>query len=79
MGTDYGDFLREAQRVVKTGGWLWIAEVRKGWGKRQRAGVGRSHGETERIYFSRGGNLREGSQQWERERGGRDKEEVRGV
>jgi ribosomal RNA-processing protein 8 len=28
MGTDYGAFLAEAHRVLKPGGWLWIAEVR---------------------------------------------------
>lgn len=28
MGTDYGKFLLEAHRVLKTGGFLWIAEVR---------------------------------------------------
>jgi ribosomal RNA-processing protein 8 len=28
MGTDYGSFLSEAHRVLKAGGWLWIAEVR---------------------------------------------------
>jgi ribosomal RNA-processing protein 8 len=28
MGTDYGSFLVEAHRVLKPGGWLWIAEVR---------------------------------------------------
>lgn len=28
MGTDYSKFLLEAQRVLKTGGFLWIAEVR---------------------------------------------------
>ena len=28
MGTDYGSFLVEAHRVLKDGGWLWIAEVR---------------------------------------------------
>lgn len=28
MGTDYGSFLVEAHRVLKKGGWLWIAEVR---------------------------------------------------
>ena len=28
MGTDYGSFLVEARRVLKPGGWLWIAEVR---------------------------------------------------
>ncbi|GAB4816142.1 hypothetical protein N2152v2_003188 [Parachlorella kessleri] len=27
MGTDYGLFLEEAARVLKPGGWLWIAEV----------------------------------------------------
>lgn len=27
MGTDYGSFLEEAQRVLRPGGWLWIAEV----------------------------------------------------
>lgn len=30
MGVDYGSFLVEAARVVKQGGWLWIAEVRAG-------------------------------------------------
>lgn len=28
MGTDYGKFLEEAYRVVKPGGYLWIAEVK---------------------------------------------------
>lgn len=28
MGTDYGSFLVEAGRVLRPGGWLWIAEVR---------------------------------------------------
>lgn len=28
MGTDYGTFLKEASRVMKPGGLLWIAEVR---------------------------------------------------
>lgn len=28
MGTDYGSFLEEAVRVLRPGGWLWIAEVR---------------------------------------------------
>jgi ubiquinone/menaquinone biosynthesis C-methylase UbiE len=28
MGTDYPSFLREATRVLKSGGKLWIAEVR---------------------------------------------------
>lgn len=28
MGTDYGKFLSEAHRVLKPGGFLWIAEVR---------------------------------------------------
>lgn len=28
MGTDYGSFLQEAARVLRSGGWLWIAEVR---------------------------------------------------
>jgi ubiquinone/menaquinone biosynthesis C-methylase UbiE len=27
MGTDYGAFLLEAARVLKPGGWLWVAEV----------------------------------------------------
>lgn len=27
MGTDYGQFLLDAARVLKQGGWLWIAEV----------------------------------------------------
>ena len=27
MGTDYGSFLREAARVLRPAGWLWIAEV----------------------------------------------------
>ena len=27
MGTDYGSFLQEAARILKPGGWLWIAEV----------------------------------------------------
>ncbi|PRW58393.1 Ribosomal RNA-processing 8 [Chlorella sorokiniana] len=27
MGTDYGLFLQEAARILKPGGWLWIAEV----------------------------------------------------
>lgn len=27
MGTDYGSFLVEASRVLKPGGWLWVAEV----------------------------------------------------
>ena len=27
MGTDYGSFLWEAARILKPGGWLWIAEV----------------------------------------------------
>lgn len=27
MGTDYGEFLLDAARVLKEGGWLWIAEV----------------------------------------------------
>lgn len=27
MGTDYGAFLAEASRVLKAGGWLWVAEV----------------------------------------------------
>ena len=30
MGTDYGAFLLEAARVLKAGGWLWVAEVRGG-------------------------------------------------
>lgn len=30
MGTDYGQFLLEATRVLKYRGWLWIAEVRYG-------------------------------------------------
>eukprot|EP00878_Enallax_costatus_P031241 GHUV01034144.1.p1 GENE.GHUV01034144.1~~GHUV01034144.1.p1 ORF type:complete len:116 (-),score=24.41 GHUV01034144.1:439-786(-) len=29
MGTDYGEFLLDAARVLKKGGWLWIAEVRQ--------------------------------------------------
>jgi ribosomal RNA-processing protein 8 len=28
MGTDYCNFLAEAKRVLKCGGYLWIAEVR---------------------------------------------------
>jgi ribosomal RNA-processing protein 8 len=32
MGTDYGDFLAEAHRVLKQGGRLWIAEVQSRWG-----------------------------------------------
>jgi hypothetical protein len=28
MGTDYGSFLVEASRVLRPGGWLWVAEVR---------------------------------------------------
>ena len=28
MGTDYPDFLQEAARVLRAGGWLWVAEVR---------------------------------------------------
>ena len=28
MGTDYGSFLKEAFRVLRCGGVLWIAEVR---------------------------------------------------
>lgn len=27
MGIDYGSFLQEAARILKPGGWLWIAEV----------------------------------------------------
>lgn len=27
MGTDYGSFIQEAARVLKTTGWLWVAEV----------------------------------------------------
>lgn len=27
MGTDYGKFVEEAYRLVKPGGWVWIAEV----------------------------------------------------
>lgn len=27
MGTDYGSFLEEAARILRTGGHLWIAEV----------------------------------------------------
>lgn len=32
MGTDYGAFLREAHRVLKPKGRLWIAEVRSRFG-----------------------------------------------
>ncbi len=32
MGTDYPAFLREARRVLRPGGRLWIAEARPGWG-----------------------------------------------
>ena len=28
MGTDYGAFLQEACRILRIGGFLWIAEVR---------------------------------------------------
>jgi ubiquinone/menaquinone biosynthesis C-methylase UbiE len=31
MGTDYGAFLREAARVLRHRGWLWIAEVGGVW------------------------------------------------
>lgn len=27
MGTDYGSFVAEAARVLRPGGWLWVAEV----------------------------------------------------
>ena len=27
MGTDYGSFVNEAARVLRPGGWLWVAEV----------------------------------------------------
>jgi ribosomal RNA-processing protein 8 len=33
MGTDYGAFLLEAERVTRPGGWLWIAEVRREGGR----------------------------------------------
>jgi len=34
MGTDYGAFLIEASRVLKAGGWLWVAEVgARLWGR----------------------------------------------
>ncbi|KAK9820076.1 hypothetical protein WJX72_005839 [[Myrmecia] bisecta] len=32
MGTDYPAFLVEAHRVLRPGGWLWIAEVRSRFG-----------------------------------------------
>eukprot|EP00963_Diacronema_lutheri_P006973 scaffold625_cov324-Pavlova_lutheri.AAC.7 len=33
MGTDYGKFLEEANRVLRTPGYLWIAEVRSRFGE----------------------------------------------
>lgn len=27
MGTDYGSFVKEAARVVRPAGWIWVAEV----------------------------------------------------
>lgn len=33
MGTDYGKFLQEANRVLRTPGYLWIAEVRSRFGE----------------------------------------------
>lgn len=36
MGTDYPAFLVEATRVLKPGGWLWIAEVRSRFSEGQR-------------------------------------------
>ncbi|KAF6260220.1 methyltransferase-domain-containing protein [Scenedesmus sp. NREL 46B-D3] len=47
MGLDYGAFLVEAARVLKQGGWLWIAEVRS----RFAAGGGGS-GEDFRPFLS---------------------------
>lgn len=35
MGTDYPSFLREASRVLKPGGRLWVAEVRSRFVKDQ--------------------------------------------
>lgn len=36
MGTDYPDFLKEAVRILRPGGWVWIAEVQSRW---ERGGV----------------------------------------
>ena len=37
MGKDYGSFVIEASRLLKTGGWLWIAEVQSRFNTKNNA------------------------------------------
>jgi ribosomal RNA-processing protein 8 len=48
MGTDYGRFIEEADRVLKKGGRLWIAEVRSRFEGRDSNGEGSDEDEDEK-------------------------------
>ena len=51
MGLDYPSFLIEATRVLKQGGYLWIAEVRSRFAEKQQEDSGRFVGAVESLGY----------------------------